>query len=100
MRPWNDHPEPKAGLVYTAKIGVNNIARLVALCEAYEGLATVRTKDASLGIVEFWISPLMRKDFESFLEAAQRDMGLVWSGPQEIVVSELEKYGRRSGSTN
>lgn len=90
MRPWDDHPEPKAGLCYTGRIDPSRIGSLVSLVEAYEGLAVVRTKDAAAGIVEFWISPLMQRDFESFLEAAREELGLVTAGP---VVPDVKAPG-------
>lgn len=90
MRPWNDHPEPKAGLCYTGRIDPSRIGYLVNLIEAYEGLAVVRTKDAAAGIVEFWISPLMRQDFECFLEAVREELGLVTAAP---VVPDVQAPG-------
>lgn len=96
MRAWDDHPEPRTGLCYTGKVNPGKISRLVALLEAYDGLATIRTKDAGLGVVEFWLSPFMQKDFESFLQAMQETMGLVWSGPRVITRDDLQVYVRRS----
>ncbi len=90
MRPWNDHPEPRGGLCYTGRIDPSRIGHLVSLVEAYEGLAVVRTKDAAAGIVEFWISPLMQQDFESFLEAAREELGLVTAAP---TVSDVHAPG-------
>lgn len=87
MKPWNDHPEPRGGLCYVGRIHPSRIVNLVSLMEAYGGLAIVRTKDAAAGIVEFWISPLMRQDFESFLEDARETQGLVTSGPVPLDVS-------------
>ncbi|MGI8908759.1 MAG: DUF4911 domain-containing protein [Candidatus Sumerlaeaceae bacterium] len=84
MRAWDDHPEPRAGICYTAHIDPQHIGYLVSLVEAHEGLAIVRTKDAALGIVEFWISPLMQKDFESFLTALKEELQ-VNAGPPEII---------------
>ena len=81
MRKWDDHPEPKAGLCYMGKIAPSKIGYMVSLMEAYDGLAVIRTKDAAAGIVEFWISPLMQQDFDSFLEDARETLGLVTSGP-------------------
>jgi hypothetical protein len=95
MKRWDDHPEPRAGLCYTGRIDPSRIGHLVSLVEAYEGLAVVRTKDAAAGIVEFWISPLMQQDFESFLEAAREDMGLVTSGP---VVPDVKAPGFPDGA--
>ena len=87
MKPWNDHPEPHGGLGYVGQINPSLIGYLVMLVEAYDGLAVIRTKDAAAGIVEFWISPLMRQDFESFLEAAREELGLVAKGPTVLDVS-------------
>lgn len=87
MKRWNDHPEPRGGLCYRAQVNPSVIGHLVALVEAYEGLAVVRTKDNAAGIVEFWISPLMRRDFESFLEAARAELGLVSAEPVVLDVS-------------
>lgn len=87
MRAWNDHPEPRAGLCYTAQVNPSHIAHLVSLIEAYEGLATLRTKDADAGIVEFWISPLMQQDFENFLGAIQGELGLTAAAPRVLDVN-------------
>ena len=87
MKPWNDHPDPRGGLCYVGQVNPSHIGFLVSLVEAYEGLAVVRTKDAAAGIVEFWISPLMRQDFESFLEAAREELGLVAKGPTVLDVT-------------
>jgi len=84
MKPWNDHPEPRAGLCYPARIAPSKIGLLVSLVEAYDGLAVVRTKDAAAGIVEFWISPLMQQDFESFLTAAREQLGLIAAQPYVV----------------
>jgi hypothetical protein len=81
VKPWDDHPQPRAGLCYPARVHPSKIGLLVSLVEAYDGLAVVRTKDAAAGIVEFWISPLMQQDFESFLEAAREELGLVAGDP-------------------
>jgi len=81
VKRWDDHAEPRAGLCYAGKVDPGFIGHLVSLLEAYEGLAVLRTKDAAAGIVEFWVSPLMRQDFESFLEAARDELGLVTTGP-------------------
>jgi hypothetical protein len=89
MRRWDDHAAPRAGLSYTARLDPKNIAYLVCLLEAYDGLAVVRTKDAALGIVEFWISPLMQKDFESFLESAGQELNLHALPPVVIDMAEL-----------
>lgn len=81
MRRWNEHPEPRAGLAYPAKVDPSKIGFLVSLIEAYDGLAVLRTKDAARGIVEFWISPMMQQDFESFLTWARPELGLVVGEP-------------------
>lgn len=81
MKPWNDHPDPRGGLIYPAHVHPSKIGLLVSLIEAYDGLAVVRTKDAAAGIVEFWISPLMQQDFESFLTNARQQLGLVAGSP-------------------
>jgi hypothetical protein len=88
MRKWMP-PAPLSGLSYTARVDPANIAYLVSLLEAYDGLAVLRTKDAALGIVEFWISPLMQKDFESFLESARQDLNLHALPPVIINMAEL-----------
>lgn len=81
MKPWNDHPEPRAGFCYPAQMPPSKIGLLVSLLEAYDGLAVIRTKDAAAGIVEFWISPLMQQDFESFLSYAREELGIVAGQP-------------------
>jgi hypothetical protein len=90
MKSWNEHPEPRAGLCYTAKVPPHEIGYLVSLVEGHEGLAIVRTKDAALGIVEFWISPLMQKDFESLLERLAEEIGIAFAKPCVINASALD----------
>lgn len=84
MKAWDDFGRHGPGLCYTGRIGPEKIGYLVSLVEAYEGLAVVRTKDAAAGIVEFWISPSMREDFESFLEDARTTLGLVAGEPRPL----------------
>lgn len=81
MKRWNDHPQPLAGLCWRAQLDPSLIGHLVALVEAYDGLAVLRTKDKAAGIVEFWVSPLMQQDFEEFLAAARTELGMVAVGP-------------------
>jgi hypothetical protein len=76
--------------MYRARVEPNEIGYLVSLVEAHEGLAVVRTKDAALGIVEFWISPLMRQDFESLLEALKQELGIRAEPPQIMDIQKLE----------
>ena len=90
MRRWDNHPQPTAGLCYRAQVNPAIIGHLVSLVEAYDGLAVVRTKDKAAGIVEFWVSPLMQKDFESFLEFAKSEFGLVSGKP---VVPDVQAAG-------
>lgn len=93
MRPWDDCPEPRQGLCYVAKINPADIAHVVALTEGHEGLAVIRTKDAALGIVEFWVPPTMQQDFESYLDALRQEVGLVANPP---VVLDLEQVEREN----
>lgn len=86
MKRWDNHPQPQAGLCYRAKVSPAIIGHLVSLVEAYDGLAVVRTKDKAAGIVEFWISPLMQKDFEGFLEFARQELGVVFGKPTVLDV--------------
>jgi hypothetical protein len=72
MKQWDDFSAGE--LVCEARVDPEEIGYVCALIEAHEGLAVVRTKDEALGIVEFWISPLMQKDFHSFLEALSKEI--------------------------
>jgi len=90
MKTWNDHPEPRTGLCYTARVPVHEIGYLVSIVEGHEGLAIVRTKDAALGIVEFWISPLMQKDFESLLTYLTGELGITVGKPAVMSPADLD----------
>lgn len=63
-------------MCYPARVEPRQIAYVCAVTEAHEGLAVVRTKDERLGIVEFWVSPLMRADFESFINALALELDI------------------------
>ena len=80
---------PLPGVVYVIR-PASRLGLLVSLVEAYDGLAVVRTKDAAAGIVEFWISPFMQQDFESFLSAAKQELGVVAGSP---VISDVNTPG-------
>lgn len=83
-------------MYYTAHVEPQHIGFLVSLVEAHEGLAIVRTKDAALGIVEFWISPLMQNDFESLLAALKTELG-VNAGPAQVQdISQLDAAPAKS----
>lgn len=84
-----------AGLIYPARVEPDKIGLLGMLVEGHEGLAVVRTKDPALGTVEFWISPLMRADFEEFLTALAAEMPLHVGAPREADVSALEREMRQ-----
>ena len=90
MKRWDNHPEPRAGLCYTARVPVHEIGFLVSLVEGHEGLAIVRTKDETLAIVEFSISPLMQSDFESLLSELTRELGMTVAQPISMSVAALE----------
>ncbi len=90
VRAWDDHPQPTAGLCYLAHVEPQHIGYLVSLVEAHEGLAVVRTKDAALGIVEFWISPLMQKDFEGLLTALKHELGVNAGLPEVQDIERLD----------
>lgn len=73
MRPRSDFPR-NTELCCQARIEPEEIGYVCALVEALEGLAIIRTKDNALGIVEFWISPAMKADFEAFLAGLAREI--------------------------
>ncbi len=79
------------GLIYPARISPDKIGLLVMLVEGHEGLAVVRTKDPALGTVEFWISPLMRDDFEEFLGVLRTELALQAGPPREADIAELDR---------
>ena len=100
MKNWNDHPDPRTGLCYTARVPVHEIGFLVSLVEGHEGLAVVRTIDAALGIVEFWISPLMQKDFEALLEHLKTEIGIVAGKPSVMQLAGLESNAGDQGMSH
>jgi hypothetical protein len=89
VRSWNDHPK-SAGLCYRARVDISQIAYLCSIVEAHEGLAVVRTKDERLGIVEFWVSPLMQKDFEEFLSALENEIFITVAPVCEVDLGDLK----------
>ncbi len=89
MKRFDDLTHP--GFVYPARIPSDKIGLLGMLVEGHEGLAIVRTTDASLGLIEFWISPSMQKEFESFLGALREELGLYAGAPRRVELSALEQ---------
>ena len=89
MRAWNDHPK-SAGTCYRARVEPSQIAWLCAIVEAHEGLGVVRTKDERVGIVEFWVSPLMQKDFEEFLSALEDEIFITVAPVCEVDRNDLQ----------
>lgn len=89
MKRFDDYTTP--GLVYTARVEASKIGLLQMLVEGHEGLAIIRTKDPALGIVEFWISPPMRADFESLLQSLRAELGVVAGPPDEADMTTLVK---------
>ena len=47
----------------------SSIAHVQALTEGHEGMAVVRTKDAALGVVEFWSTASMAPSVGSFVDS-------------------------------
>lgn len=90
MRAWDDHPHGP-GLCYRACVQPAQIGYLCAIVEGHEGLAVIRTKDEALGIVEFWVSPLMRADFEEFLRALELEMDITIGPVCEPDIEAAEK---------
>lgn len=68
-------------LLYRGQVPSENIAFLVSLVEAHEGLAIVRTKDARAGKVEFWVTPEMREDFDDFVRHTAASLRLGVDAP-------------------
>ena len=56
-----------------ARIPPEEIGYVSALVESYEGIAVLRTRDPQIGIVEFWVIPEFRADFETMLEDLRRE---------------------------
>lgn len=88
MRPWNDCKSQ--GLLYLAHVDPSQISFLCSIVEGHEGLAIVRTKDEALGIVEFWISPASRVDFEEFIRGLGSELEVRLGKP---VIPEISKIG-------
>lgn len=82
MRAWNNHPALPP-LLYRARVEPAQIHHLCCLTEAHDGLAVVRTKDDKLGIVEFWVSPLMQPVFEEYVRALADEIGITIAPPRE-----------------
>ena len=87
MRPWNDAKSP--GLIYPAHVEPSQIGFLCSIVEGHEGLAVVRTKDEALGIVEFWISPASRADFEEFIGGLGSELEVRLGAPEIPDISRL-----------
>lgn len=82
MRRWDDHPKGP-GLCYPARVEPREIAHVCQLTEAHEGLAVVRTVDEALGLIEFWVSPLMRETFEDFARWLTENLDVRFAPPRD-----------------
>ncbi|PKO17053.1 hypothetical protein CVU37_09600 [candidate division BRC1 bacterium HGW-BRC1-1] len=82
--------QPSPGLVYRARVEPHQIGWVGALCEGYDGLAVLRTKDPKLGLVEFWVSPGQRADFEDFLAALGQEIRIHVSPPFEPSATTID----------
>lgn len=56
-----------------ARIPPEEIGYVSALVESYEGIGILRTRDPHVGIVEFWVIPEFRSDFECMLEDLRQE---------------------------
>ena len=57
-------------LTYRAKVDRTQIGFLNSIIESYEGIAVVRTLNASSGIIELWVSP----GFEDLVNEIMNDI--------------------------
>ena len=57
-----------------AKVPIGRIADLCRRFDLYEGIAYIRTRDPSRGIVEFWVSPSFMDDFHLIFSELQKEI--------------------------
>lgn len=72
--PARDCPPPCEDTLVTLLVRVPpaRIGLVVAIFEAYEGIAIVRTRDAALGLLELWVMPGQRATAEGALDDLRR----------------------------
>ncbi len=69
-------PEHNDSVQIRAELDRNKIAALVALIEAYDDLAVVRTLDQTRGLVELMCSPDYLDEVRSLLDSLKDEMNL------------------------
>ncbi len=70
----NYPPFEKDAVKVCALIEPKHIGDVSRFIEVYEGIALMRTKDPSRGLIEFWVSPSFIDDFEEIFEALRRNV--------------------------
>lgn len=76
-------------LRFRARVRAREIFLICSLTESCEGLAIVRTVDQKAGIVDFFVTSSMRRDFEEYLAGLSRETQISWDGPVEALVGDL-----------
>lgn len=73
----------ETGLIMRGRLAApREIGHLQSLLEGHEGLATVRTKDPALGIVEFWTTAGMMPHLLDFLESLRGSIDVALDPPR------------------
>jgi hypothetical protein len=57
-----------------ARIPPDEIGYVGSVVESYEGIGIVRTRDPQFGLIEFWVIPEFRGDFDALLDDLRREI--------------------------
>lgn len=69
----NDHPPQSVHpIIRVVQLSRTAIQMLTALAEAYEDIGSIRTLDEDRGILELWIMPDFKEEFEALIEEVGR----------------------------
>lgn len=75
-------PFEKDSIKVEAVAPIGKIADLCRRFDLYEGIAYIRTRDPSRGIIEFWVSPSFIEDFHLIFTELSREI------PMELIQEE------------
>jgi hypothetical protein len=75
VRQWPSFPPYTTDTeTIVARIPADEIGYISSIVESYEGIGIVRTRDPQYGIIEFWVIPEFRSDFDALLRDLRNEM--------------------------
>jgi hypothetical protein len=75
VRQWPSFPAyTKDTETTVARIPPDEIGYVSSIVESYEGIGIVRTRDPQYGIIEFWVIPEFRSDFDALLRDLRNEI--------------------------